>query len=320
VLTIGIILSILVASFAQNAPVFRANIDLVNIEVIVTDKKGNLVPGLTADDFATVEDGKPQTVRYFAAGHAVDSGRDLHLGLLLDVSESMGQNMRFTRSAAIQFLNSVVDAVDITVVDFDTEIRGARYDQAQFVQLVERIRQQEARGATALYDAIGVYLAGAADQEGRKIMLLYTDGGDNRSSMPFSDLLDVLKASDVTVYVIGQVVPQQSMSWGHVSTQLRRIAEVTGGQAFFPQSMEDLSTAYRTVLAQIRAGYTIGYLSTNDKADGAWRHVEVKVVAKAGRDYRVRARNGYYAPYNVASKRCGTEPTVARPTNTVPGC
>src|SRR5439155_10595176 len=97
-------------------------------------------------------------------------------GLMLDVSESMGDDIAFTRTAAVKFLNTLVDAVDITFVDFDTEVRVTRYAQVDFARLIERIRRQKVRGWTALYDAVGVYLDGAADQNGRKVMLLYTDG------------------------------------------------------------------------------------------------------------------------------------------------
>src|SRR6185295_15230419 len=124
-------------------------------------------------------------------------GPELHLGLLLDVSESMQEDIGFTRTAAIKFLNTLTDALDITVVDFDSQVRVGRYGQSEFARLVERIRQQKTDGNTALYDAIGVYIDGAAGQRGRKVMLLYTDGGDTRSSLRFSELIDILKASDV---------------------------------------------------------------------------------------------------------------------------
>src|SRR6185436_8640020 len=133
--------------------------DLVNIGVTVVDRKGQLVTGLKAEDFEAFEDGRKETVRYFAAGDERDQSRsEMHLGLLLDVSESMGDDIRFTRTAAIKFLNTLTDAVDVTVVDFDTEVRAARYSQNEFARLVERIRQQKTTGMTALYDAIGVYL------------------------------------------------------------------------------------------------------------------------------------------------------------------
>jgi Ca-activated chloride channel homolog len=283
---------------AQQVPVFRSSVDLVNVGVTVADKKGNLVTDLTRDDFEIVEDGRPQTVRYFASGDpAGDAGPPLHLGLVLDTSESMGDDMKFTKTAAVKFLNTLVDAVDVTVVDFDTEVRVARYGQADFARLIERIRQRSATGWTALYDAIGVYLHGAAALDGRKIMLLYTDGGDTRSSTPFHELIDLLKASDATIYAIGELEHQSSSGALEARRTLQQIADTTGGQAFFPVTVQELDRIYEKVLAQIRAQYTIGYLSTNEKTDGAWRKVEIKIARKDGRDYRVRARKGYFAPY-----------------------
>ena len=280
----------------QQVPAFRAGIDLVNIGVTVTDRRGNLVGNLTAEDFEVLEDGKKQIVTYFASGdHADSAGGELHLGLLLDVSESMGDDIAFTKTAAIRFLNTLTSAVDITVVDFDTEVRVGRYSQREFARLVERIRLQKARGSTALYDAIGVYLEDASAERGRKIMLLYTDGGDTRSSLRFRELQDLLKASDVTVYVIGELDHESSATRGEQRLILQQIAGATGGQAFFPTSARELDTFYAKVLAEIRAQYTLGYQSTNERSDGAWRKVEIRIARKDGRDYRPRSRQGYYA-------------------------
>jgi Ca-activated chloride channel family protein len=281
--------------FPQQTPVFRTGVDLVNLGVTVTDRKGNLVADLTADDFAIYEDGQKQTLRYFAAGAAPPPGPEMHLGLLLDVSESMGEDMSFTKTASIKFLNRLTDAVDITVVDFDTEVRTARYGQQEFARLIERIRRKKASGYTALYDAIGTYLDGAGGQDGRKIMLVYTDGGDTRSSIQWHELLDLLKASDVTVYAIGMLEHQSQSTRFQQRATIQQMAETTGGQAFFPTSVKELDKVYDKVLAEIRAQYTIGFHSTNEKADGAWRKTEVKVVRKDGRDLRIRARKGYFA-------------------------
>ncbi len=277
---------------AQQVPVFRGGVDLVNLGVTVTDKKGNLVADLTADDFEIDENGTRQTVRYFSSGTAGPTQMQTHLGLLLDVSESMGDDIGFTKTAAIKFLNSLLEAVDITMIDFDTEVRATRYSQSDFVRLIERIRLQKASGFTALYDAIGVYLTSSFEQDGRKVMLLYTDGGDNRSSMGWVDLYNLLRASDATIYVIGELEHQGSLTRSEQQIRLRQIAEATGGQAFFPTSIKQLDEMYGKVLAEVRAQYTIGYQSTNDTADGAWRRVEIKVKRK---DCRVRARQGYFA-------------------------
>jgi Ca-activated chloride channel family protein len=291
----------LLARGSQQVPVFRTGVDLVNVGVTVLDKKGQLVTGLKAEDFDVFEDGRKQTVSYFATGTGTDQAHaEMHLGLLLDVSESMGEDIRFTRTAAIKFLNTLIDAVDVTVVDFDTEIRAARYSQNEFARLIERIRQQKTTGMTALYDAIGIYLDGASSQSGRKIMLLYTDGGDTRSSLRMNELIDLLKASDATVYVIGALDHQSSSARERARSTLQVIAETTGGQAFFPSSVKELDQMYEKVLAEIRAQYTMGYLSANEKSDGAWRKIEIKMASKDGRGLRLRSRKGYFAPYKSA--------------------
>jgi Ca-activated chloride channel family protein len=278
----------------QQTTVFHEGIDLVNFAVTVTDKKRRLVTDLHAEDFAVIEDGKPQSIRAFAAGDLM--GPPLHVGVLIDVSESMEGDIAFTRTAAIKFLNALREAADITLVDFDTEVRAARYSQDDFPRLVERVRSQKTGGWTALYDAIGVYLDEAAQQDGRKVMLLYTDGGDTRSSLRLGELMDLLKASDVTVYAIGALQHQPASARTEQRMILQQIAETTGGTAFFPLRLEELDALYEQVATEVRAQYTIGYVSTNEKRDGAWRKVEIKVVRADGKDLRVRARKGYYAP------------------------
>jgi Ca-activated chloride channel family protein len=282
---------------AQQVPAFRGGIDLVNVAVTVTDRKGALVADLDPEDFEIREDGRRQTIGYFLAGDPVAGAPSLHLGVLLDVSESMAGEIGFARTAAIKFLNALEQAADMTVVDFDTEVRVARFTQGDFPRLVERIRQQKVSGLTALYDAIGVYLDGADRQDGRTIMLLYTDGGDTRSTLTLPELVELLKASDATVYAIGSLAHQSISSRLPQERVLRQIAEVTGGQAFFPTSVKELDKVYDQVLAEIRAQYTIGYLSTNGKADGTWRKVDVKLNKPAAGGLRIRARKGYFAPY-----------------------
>ena len=143
---------------AQQIPVFHGGVDLVHLGVTVTDRKGNLVTDLTGDDFEVVEDGHRQTIAFFSSG--LDAGPDAlhtHLGLTVDVSESMGDDIAFTKTAAVKFLNALQEAVDITLIDFDTEVRTTRYGENDFARLIERIRQQKAKGNTALYDAIGCH-------------------------------------------------------------------------------------------------------------------------------------------------------------------
>jgi VWFA-related protein len=290
-------------------PTFRTGVELVNLGVTVTDKKGNFITDLTGDDFDVVEDGKKQTLRLFVRGDNTlgrigsDEPRDetrqeLHVGLLFDTSGSMGEDLQLSRSAAIKFLNMLPEADDMTLVDFDTEVRVAKYPQSDFPRLVERIRRRKPDGWTALYDALGVYLDGSHSDKGRKILVLYTDGGDTRSSVTFSDALTFVRAADVTVYAIGLLEHQPSSVKAEQRMRLQQITEATGGQAFFPFSMKEVDSAYDKILAQIRAQYSLGYLSTNTKTDGEWRKVEIKVKRP---DLRIQSRKGYFAPYKEAS-------------------
>ena len=192
---------------------FKASVDLVQFSVVLTDKQGTPITGLKPEDFEIVEEGKPQAITYFTQGDPEDGDNlgevsPLHLGLTLDTSGSMERDIQDVRTAVIKFLNANSTAMDFTLVDFDTEIRVARYGADEMERLIERIRRRKPDGWTALFDAVGVYLNGVGPLDGQKIMLLYTDGGDTRSELTFSDLLDLLKSSDVTLYAIGYLENQ----------------------------------------------------------------------------------------------------------------
>lgn len=276
--------------------VFRAGVDLTTFGVTVTDRKGVVVKDLTKDDFEVIEDGKIQTLDYFAHGDG-DAAPPMHLGLMVDASGSMQNDMKLAQGAAIKFLNMLPEARDITLVDFDTQVRITRYPQRDFPRLIERIRQRKADGWTALYDALGTYLDGADSQDGRKVMVMYTDGADSRSALSMSETLTLLKASNVTVYAIG-LVENTGSSRGHLQMTLRQLVETTGGQAFFPMAMREVESAYDKVLAEIKGQYHLGYQSTNTERDGKWRKVEIKLKRS---DLRIRSRKGYFAPYKPPS-------------------
>ncbi len=294
--TLAILLS-LTASAGGQRPTFRADTDLVTFGVTVTDRSGAFVADLTASDFEVVENGHPQPLQLFVRGDAADVAPPLHLGLLFDTSASMGENIQLARSAAIKFLNTLTEARDITLVDFDTEVRVAKYGQADFPRMVERIRSRKPAGMTALYDALGVYLDGASEDQGRTILLLYTDGGDTRSATAFSGIMDLVRASDVTIYAIGFLEQLPSSIRSDQRMRLQQLAGETGGHVVFPQSMKDVDKAYVRIVAQMRAQYTLGYVSSHASADGTWRRVDIKVRAPDGRALKLHARKGYYAPY-----------------------
>ena len=284
-------------------PLFTSRIDLVRVGVTVLDRDGNLVTGLTRDDFEVLEDGRPQEVRYFSMGLASDvDDVPLHLGLLLDMSGSMERNDRFQKTAAIRFLNRLTYATDLTLVDFDTEVRVGRYGQEDFGRLIERIRGRRPAGYTALYDALGVYLDGAFEQDGRKVLVLYTDGEDTRSRLSIRDARDLLRASDVTVYAVGFQRDLRSRARQRQRMRLGQLTGLTGGTAYFPHSIEALEEIYEKIAAELDARYELGYVSTNTRRDGSWREIEVRIRSRrpALRDAKIRVREGYYSIWNEA--------------------
>jgi Ca-activated chloride channel family protein len=287
---------------------FRTGVDLVHFAVVVTDKQGAPVTGLTPDDFELVEDGKRQTITYFAEGDPSEGTKlgdalPLHLGLALDTSGSMEGDIREVRTAVVKFLNANESAADVTLVNFDTEVRISRYAATEYQRLIERIRMQKPEGWTAFYDAIGVYLHGAASQNGQKILLVYTDGGDTRSAITLHELLDLLKASDVTLYVIGYLEQYPSSARTEQRMQLQRMALTTGGQAFFPMSLKDLDKVYEGIQREIAARYSLGYVSSNTRADGGWRRVQLRLNRPDLKNVKIRTRPGYFAPYREGSGR-----------------
>jgi Ca-activated chloride channel family protein len=294
-----VVIPVLLAGAAVVSPaqqVFRSGIDLVHVGVTVLDRKGNLVKGLRPSDFEVREDGRVQRLQYFASGEDTDELPPLHLGLLFDTSGSMTEDVKLSRSAAIKFLNAATRAADVTLVDFDTEVRVARYGPGDFPRLVERIRTRAPDGMTALYDATGVYLNGAADQDGLKVLVVYTDGGDTSSSMNFGDCLSLLRMSDVTVYAIGFLQHQSSSLRISQELHLRQMAATTGGEAFFPLSLDQLDKVYEKILEEMAARYTLGYVSDDSRADGAWRDLEIRLTRPDLRGARIRMRDGYYGP------------------------
>jgi len=292
----GLLTMVLATGSAAQQPVFRTTTDMVGFGVTVTDRRGNFVTDLKPEDLEIVEDGAPQEIQLFTRGDETETAPEMHIGLVFDTSGSMGDDITLARSAAIKFLNTLTDAKDMTLVDFDTEVRVSKFEQASFPRLVERIRARKPDGLTALYDAIGVYLTGAADDSGRKILVMFTDGGDTRSTTTFSKLVTMLRASDATVYAIGFLEHQPGAMRSEQRQRISQIALETGGEAFFPSEMKQVEDAYAKILKQIRAQYTIGYVSSNRKQDGRWRKVEIKVKRADIAGPRIQARKGYFAP------------------------
>ena len=283
-----------VCTAAASRQQFRSGTDLVRLSVVVSGRDGLLLRGLTAGSFDVFEDGVKQTVTAFAEG-----GLDeipLHAGLLVDRSLSMERDLREATNAAIQFINALDEAVDVTFVDFNSSIRIGRFEPANYPHLFERMRDQDAEGMTALWDAVAAYLGNAASRQGQHVLILYTDGGDSTSRLRFDQLLTMLRGGNVMVYAIGYLENQLSAQRTTGQMYLTTLAREAGGDAFFPSAANELHRIYARILDEIGSRYTIGYVSTNPKAEGKFRKVQVKLTAPEHKSAKVRTRTGYLAP------------------------
>jgi Ca-activated chloride channel family protein len=272
---------------------FKSGVEVVRVPVVVSDRNNVPVRGLTAEDFEVLDQGERQKVAYFTAGTEGDPV-PLHLGLLMDTSDSMGTDLKAAQDAAIRFLLALQDtAEDTTFVDFDTTVRVTRFSPQSYELLFERIRTRKAKGFTALYDALGVYLESSLRRDGQHSLILYTDGGDTMSKMNLSTLTDLLRLGNVVVYAMGYLENQSSSSRVAQQQRLTQIARETGGEAFFPSSREDVAQAYERVLDDLEHRYTLGYTPPARPADGKFRKIEVRVTKPDLKGVKVRTRSGY---------------------------
>jgi Ca-activated chloride channel family protein len=283
-------------ALAQKVPVYGSGIDVVNVTVTVRDEQGRLISDLLPEDFVIYEDGRPQNVQLFApaAKEGNDKELGLNLGMLLDTSESMKAQIKLTQESAIRFLESIPRARDLLMIFFDQDIRISRYNSENQQGLFERILETKGSGNTALYDAISVYIARASDSNGRKILVLFTDGEDSTSAISPGETLALVRSSGVTVYPIAFHGNFGMGTNRYVSSRafLNALADSSGGLVYSPIASRDISVIYQKILDELSSQYVLGFVSDNARLDGKFRKLRVEVRPK---DLRVRHRVGYYA-------------------------
>jgi VWFA-related protein len=279
------------AAQEPDLPVVRAGIDLAHFDVIVTDKRGTLVEGLTANDFEVIENGERQTVSVFAAGNR-DASSDLHFGVLVDVSGSMGP-LEDVRSITLGVLNRLPEAVGYTLIVVGNDARVTRFARTEFATLVDRVRRLNRRESesTALWDGFRAYLRAVAEEPGRHALVVFTDGRDTASTATFAHVRRAFRGSTVTVF---------SVDFGDArgtaqEIQLRQISEETGGAMMFAYTRGQMDDVQRRIVTELRSQYSLGYVSTDPRRDGRWRDVTIRLVRPEHKDLRIRARDGYYA-------------------------
>ena len=290
----------------QQVPyVFEARVDMVSVAVAVTDKEGNFVTDLEISDFTVLEDGVRQEIRLFAAGLKeswVDlppemkdelSGRQV-IGLMLDASGSMEEDIRLVREAALKFLINLPKTENLFVMDFDENIRISQYSTDDQRLLSERIYDVKAEGWTALYDAVATFLERIYALDGKKTLVVFSDGVDSRSTLSVGEVLDMVKLSDATIHTIHFGASQARNSRTFEDGRfLRQLSGETGGSYAFGDSLEQMDALYDKLLEELFSQYTLGYVSSNTKQDGKYRKIKVEVDRE---DVKIRARRGYFGP------------------------
>jgi Ca-activated chloride channel family protein len=301
-----VLLAVAAASSAQQPPVFRTEVDVVHLTVSVHDEGGKLVTDLAEPDFTLYEDGRPQKIRVFA--RAFEPGRDellaLDLGLLMDTSQSMVQNLKPSRLAATRFLDAVPRARELITIFFDEDIRVSKYDSENQQGLLERIQDVTGGRNTCLYDAVAVYLSRIQGTPGRKVLILFSDGEDSRSDLSQMELNRLVRSSPAIIYSIafapdGIPNSQRAMRSRRV---LQHLSDLTGGQVFAPTTYRDLPDIYDKILDELKGQYVIGYVSDRPGPSERFRKVKVDVARKGA---KVRHREGYLAsgPITAADGR-----------------
>jgi Ca-activated chloride channel family protein len=282
---------------------FRSEVDLVSLNVTLTNQHDQLVGGLTASDFAVFEDGVQQDLTFFSSVRL-----PMDIAVLLDTSSSMSGILSIAQDAAIGFVQTARPADRVSVTEFNDRANivhglGGDVDAATLA-----IRATWARGSTALYN--GLYLAmtemmrsrrGQKDIRKQAVVVL-SDGQDTSSLVRYEDVMDLAKESGVVLYTIVLLTPFEARRLNDVKNRefsqplfvMRSFAEATGGLSFVTTNVHDLQGIYSRIASELAEQYTLGYVSKNAKRDGQFRRVVVRVVDRPG--VRPRTRTGYQAP------------------------
>jgi Ca-activated chloride channel family protein len=273
----------------------------VSLPVSVLDKDGHPVDGLKQDNFQVFEDKVQQTIKTFR-----HEDIPLSLGLVIDNSGSMRNKRERVNSAALAFVRESNPDDETFIVNFDDSAYLEQDFTGSIGDLVDALDNIDARGETALYDAI--YLSTdhvKAGKKDKKALLVITDGEDNVSKYGINKVMEALRQSKgVTLYAIG-LLEEDDQRGGlfkkppskKAKEDLIKFAETTGGQAFFPKNLDEVEDLTKRIAHDIRNHYTITYTPTNANLDGSWRQVTVKITTpKNMGKITWNAKPGYYAP------------------------
>jgi VWFA-related protein len=280
----------------RQRPAFRSGVDIVSLNVTVTDSANHYITDLEEGDFSVFEDGVKQKLTFFSRRQ-----QPIALSLLLDSSASMEQHLPTLQTAATNFVQRL-KANDIAqVVDFDSKVDIRQSFTTNKTELQTAIEQTSAGGSTSLHNAIYIALkelrkVRAVNEEDvrRQALIVFSDGEDTSSLVSFEEVLDLAKRSETAIYAIAlRGSDTQAKGFREAEFVMRTLSQETGGRAFFPAKIEDLAGVYAQIADELASQYTLGYASANQRRDGAWRRVVVQVARP---NITPRTKKGYYAP------------------------
>jgi VWFA-related protein len=273
---------------------FRKRVDEVNLVFTVTDKHGKFIKDLKRDDFRVLDDRMPPVS---VVDFRSETDLPLRVGLLIDASNSIRERFRFEQEAAMYFLSQIVRPKSdrAFVLGFDTtpEITQDFTDDTE--KLAKGVRMLRPGGGTAMFDAIfyacrDKLMKASGNGPIRKAIILVSDGDDNQSRVTLQETIEMAQRAEVIVYAISTNVSNIKMPGDKI---IEKLAEATGGRAFFPFKIEDVSNSFAEIQDELRSQYAIAYKPANFNADGRYRSIDITADNKK---YHVRARRGYYAP------------------------
>ena len=261
----------------------RVDVDVVQVTVSVSDSRGRFVKGIPQDAFHVQEDGRPQAITHFASEDV-----PLELVAAIDISGSMAPAMPKVKTAVKEFLAEVPAQDRVTLLGFNDSIFTLTRKATDTTERMKAVDRLAPWGSTALYDVLlrGVDILGR--QTGRKALVVFTDGEDQGSHATINDVERRMQSSDVTLYMIAQ---GRGVTMDSLKKVMERLSAPTGGRAIFTDSIDELHTAFADLLDELSNQYLLGYQSSNNRRDDAWRRIRVDVDGH----HEVRARQGYRA-------------------------
>jgi Ca-activated chloride channel homolog len=283
----------------QQQPPFRAGIELVSLNVTVSDATGHYVTDLEQGDFNVFEDGMKQDVTFFTK-----TNLPIALALMMDTSASMDTKLPIAQEAAIGFVKRAREQDLTEIIDFDSRVSILVPFTNNPNELEQAIKKTSAGGSTSLYNAVYIALkdlkklvATNVEEIRRRAIVVLSDGEDTSSLLPFDEVLDLAKRSETAIYAIGlrsnEGGANGSKGFKEAEFALRQLSQETGGRAFFPNQAADLTKVYGQISEELSSQYTIGYTSRNPRRDGAWRRIVIRVN---GQQLTARTKQGYFGP------------------------